>query len=261
MTDLHFIRLTLHLDELGRWAAGRDRGWAGRGVRQTFDEGRALHHLLAETFGQGVLQPFRLFPMAGGERGSLYAYATADAAALTETARACAMPEIEAVVDLDRIQGKPMPGHWTAGRRFGFDVRVRPVRRISRPLPRADGDAFAPGAELDAFLVEALRRFPEGARDEAMLRAGRSREAVYADWLAEQIGAAAQLEAGTRLAGFERRRLARTGRAPEGPDAILHGTLVITDPEAFTALLARGLGRHRAYGYGMLLLRPPGRDG
>ena len=36
----------------------------------------------------------------------------------------------------------------------------------------------------------------------------------------------------------------------------MRGILTITDAAAFSNLLARGVGRHRAYGYGMLLLRP-----
>ena len=36
----------------------------------------------------------------------------------------------------------------------------------------------------------------------------------------------------------------------------MQGILTVTDSAAFAALLARGVGRHRAYGYGMLLLRP-----
>ena len=39
----------------------------------------------------------------------------------------------------------------------------------------------------------------------------------------------------------------------------MRGVLTITDPDAFAQLLARGVGRHRSYGYGMLLLRPPGK--
>ena len=39
----------------------------------------------------------------------------------------------------------------------------------------------------------------------------------------------------------------------------MSGALTITDGEKFAQLLARGIGRHRAYGYGMLLLRPPGK--
>jgi CRISPR system Cascade subunit CasE len=35
-----------------------------------------------------------------------------------------------------------------------------------------------------------------------------------------------------------------------------HGELVIKNPELFAERLAKGVGRHAAYGYGMLLLRP-----
>ena len=38
---------------------------------------------------------------------------------------------------------------------------------------------------------------------------------------------------------------------------MVHGALTVIDPDAFAALLARGVGRHRAYG--MILLRPPNR--
>ena len=48
----------------------------------------------------------------------------------------------------------------------------------------------------------------------------------------------------------------RHARYSEGPDAVMRGVLTITDPDAFSSLLASGIGRHRAYGYGMLLLRP-----
>jgi CRISPR system Cascade subunit CasE len=40
------------------------------------------------------------------------------------------------------------------------------------------------------------------------------------------------------------------------PQALVKGVLNIADSDAFNRLLARGIGRHRAFGYGMLLLRP-----
>ena len=39
----------------------------------------------------------------------------------------------------------------------------------------------------------------------------------------------------------------------------MRGNLIVSDPAAFAQLLTRGIGRHRAYGFGMLLLRPPGK--
>ena len=90
-----------------------------------------------------------------------------------------------------------------------------------------------------------------------MITAERTREAVYRDWLAVRLGSAATLDpATTTLQRFERSRVARLGGAPEGPDATFQGELEVGDPDAFVQLLANGVGRHKAYGYGMLMLRP-----
>ena len=43
---------------------------------------------------------------------------------------------------------------------------------------------------------------------------------------------------------------------PTLPEVIAGSTLIITDPTAFRVALARGIGRHRAFGFGMLLLKP-----
>jgi CRISPR system Cascade subunit CasE len=53
-----------------------------------------------------------------------------------------------------------------------------------------------------------------------------------------------------------RRDKSRRLRSVEGPDASFSGVLVVEDPEKFAGLLAHGVGRHAAFGYGMLLLRP-----
>jgi CRISPR system Cascade subunit CasE len=41
-----------------------------------------------------------------------------------------------------------------------------------------------------------------------------------------------------------------------GPDAVFKGEIQVTDGEAFARLVTRGVGRHRAFGFGMLLLKP-----
>jgi CRISPR system Cascade subunit CasE len=134
---------------------------------------------------------------------------------------------------------------------LGFETRIRPVRRLIKPCGK-----FPKGAEIDAFLVEGLRRFPDGPPDEETERL--RREKVYEQWLSERLGGAADLEA-ARLSSFVRHRAARNGRAIEGPDAVVQGDLVIRDPALFAQRLAKGVGRHTAYGFGMLLIRPPGR--
>ncbi len=266
MSTLYLIHLPVSLPALARWAATRNYGWTTRRGRDgkerdaSFDEGYALHHLLVETFGAGALHPFRLFVAPRSKQGNIYAYSHSDGTILLETAHACALPEVAGILDLAQLRSKEMLDSWRPGRRLGFETRVRPVRRLMKPLPHSGGGAFANEAEVDVFLIEALRRFAEGtSAEENMLQEGRSRERVYTDWLAERLAGAATLEPGVKLAHFLRRRAARKGFAPEGPDANLQGNLIVQDPIRFQELLTKGIGRHKAYGYGMLLLRPPGR--
>lgn len=266
MSTFHLVRLPVSLPALARWAASRNYGWTtrrdrkGREFDAAFDEGRAIHHLLVETFGPGILQPFRLFVEPRRHQGNIYAYSQADGPMLRGTARACALPEVTGILDLSQLESKAMPDEWRAGRRIGFEIRVKPISRLMKPLPDSDGGTFAKGAEMDVFLLEALRRFPKSTlAEESMLRAGRSRRCVYSDWLAARLNGAATLAEGTILSHFLRRRVARKGAAPEGPDATLQGNLIVADPLRFKEVLEQGVGRHKAYGYGMMLLRPPGR--
>lgn len=252
---LQLVRLPVDLAALARVAG--ERGWT-RGRRQHFDEGATLHHLLGETFGAAALQPFRLTVAPRQRHGRVYAYTTQAPAELTETAEIAATPEVIAALSPTDLQAKPMPSEWHAGRRVGFDVRLRPTVRLSSAIPAPDtpsdrrAQGFSKGAEVDAYLAEALRH--PGQDD--MASSGRSREQVYVDWLAQRLGTVATLEV-ARLAAFRRSVAARGGKAQEAPDIVMHGTVTINEPKRFKGLLTNGIGRHRAYGYGMLLLRPP----
>lgn len=252
---LYLVRLPVNIPALYKWAADRS---LIPGDGSEFDDGRALHHLLTESFGQGCLQPFRLMVATGGKQGSLYAYCQHDPAALRAEAEVVAPPEHLDVIDLDGLSGKPMPAVWQAGRRLGFELRVRPVRRLLKPVGHTGQKSFHKGDELDAFLLACLRNSPDGEPGQP---AGKiEREQVYRDWLAERLAGAANVT-GVRMTSFQRHIAWRKGQGGkmarlEGPDAILQGDLEITDPDAFRLTLQKGVGRHRAYGFGMLLLRP-----
>lgn len=247
--SLFLLRVPVNLPALARLAA--TRGWV---QSDGFDEGRALHHLLAETFGKGITQPFRLLVPPRKNNGNLYAYTPADLTTLQNTAQTIALPENLSVLDLGQMAAKPMPTNWTTGQRLGFDLHTRPVRRLNAAL-----GSFAKGAEIDAFLAEVLHRHPDKPPESQEA----TREAVYLDWLGERLAGVATLDLSvTSMARFRRSRVARGGprsKGSEGPEATIHGTLQITDPQRFAALLTRGVGRHRAYGFGMLLLRAPGK--
>lgn len=216
------------------------------------DEGRMLHHALGETFGHGVVQPFRMLPGRRGSRhATLYAYASSGEHELRRTAQETAPPEMTTLFSLPSLQVKTMPDSWTVGRRLAFDLRVRPVRRLGTPLP-AEPKPYRKGAEVDAFVVHCKRAGNNvGGRDALMLR-----ETVYRDWLQERVAGATIDAAHTRMVRFDRSPSVRGSCSAYSPDATFHGELTITDAAAFQQALARGVGRHGAYGFGMLLLRP-----
>lgn len=251
----HLIHALVDMRNLNRWAGGR--GLVRHG---SFDRDFAFHILLSALFGKGTLQPFRLFGTERQRNATLYAYSSNDAGQLQNLAALVATPDCLEVLGLDTMRSKPMPSIFAKGLRLGFDLRVRPIRRLREDLknPRS-GKTVSKGSEVDVYWLDALRRSPDGwrglAKDDSGL--GRTREAVYGDWLSDRFAGAAEIE-DCQLAGLRRTRTVRgDGLGPEGPDARLHGILVVRDCGAFARILRGGVGRHRAYGYGMLLLRPP----
>lgn len=243
---LQMVRARIDAREFRRWM----------GEKRLRDPDHAMHCLLAESFGDLAPKPFRLILPRGGPTGVFYGYGRSDADALREVADIYADPLQSRVIPVSEIDSKTMPSAWWVGQRLGFEVRLRPVVR------RAREDADHRHREMDAFQAEADRH-PKG-------RMPLSREQVYADWLSDRFtipfpegsvrrrGASLDLTH-TRLVSFQRTRAYRKAgdtRYSEGPDALMRGILTITDSEAFAALLAKGVGRHRAYGFGMLLLRP-----
>jgi len=233
--------------------------WAARhGLLPTTqgDLGYALHGLLRAAFGDAAPQPFFY---DNAERG-LLAYTRLGP---DEMMRNVALADPDAAETLGLCTSandggyrlRPFPSKWQVGHMLHFTVRVRPVVRDNKS-----------GKECDAFLAAAKR-----APDIVL-----HRESVYRQWLHDQL---AVRENGKREpwqgaidivdASLTRFRLlqvlrqtqreeseARNKRAVGGPDAVLSGRLRIIDPLAFSYLLARGVGRHRAFGFGMLLLQP-----
>ena len=242
------VVVPLDMRAFNRWAA--ERGFVRSG---TFDEGFALHVLLSAMFGKAVLQPFRLFSSPRRPSASLYAYSDQGDAALAGTAATVGPADCLRVLDTRRIRSKLMPTALGPGQRLGFDIRVRPVPRLTADLDRSNGTVLRKGSEVDAFVID-----PTRASIDPGERSAPHREAVYARWLAERLEGAAVVDpADCRLASFRRTRTVRgDGPGPEGPDAVLHGDLTVSDPDRFMERLQRGVGRHKAYGYGMLLLRP-----
>ena len=235
--DFHLIQLQPNLKRLLPWAQRQglipDKGQG--------DLGYAFHAALRAAFADLAPQPFSFRSGKG-----LLAYTTH--AEPMRLAVAMANPEVADMLGLDvtpqspGLRIRPFPTSWKLGHLLSFEVRVRPVVRKD-------------DKELDAFL-SAAQRMPD-----AVL----SREAVYAEWLKRQFEGVADLHE-IRMTEFSlstvvRRAApqgegARSKRPVQGPDAVFTGVLQVRNSAAFASLVARGIGRHRAFGFGMLLLKP-----
>lgn len=237
--------------------------------RKDEDLGYAAHAWLTALFGQEAPKPFRLlqdrrnlrpprllaFSRLGGrqlaERAETWAEQAAEAKRAEHGPESAEYDKARKSVGVaaqarlicplrDDIPSKAMPERWRAGRRLGFELLACPVSRLGKN-------------EDDVY------RRHRRERDE-LGEAPDSRAEVYRAWLARQLGGAATL-LDCRLDGFRNARLLRkaagNGRRDFlAPQALLGGVLRVEDGAAFTGLLARGVGRHRAFGFGMLLPRP-----
>lgn len=228
------VQLAPDLAQLTRWAMAQGLLPA----RGEADIGYTLHAALAAAFGELAPKPFTL---TSGRVTRLLGYTPHAGAALRDHAASFADPELHALLGVDGLADKTMPERFAAGQRLGFSVRARPTIRADR-----DGDRDRV-VERDAFLLS-----PPGS----------DRGHVYAEWLGRQLsaGGAEARQIGLdafQLTRVQRRRADRAFRQTLGPDATFSGVLTVLDPDMFDGLLTRGVGRHRAFGFGMLLLRPP----
>lgn len=240
---LHLVRLSVKTSHLYTKAK-----FLSLPIRQS-DLGYVVHCYLQSVFGGRGPKPFA-FEGGEGSWTRVLGYSRHGAEDLIDQARSFSDPLDYSACDWETFASKPMPERWNEGRELDFEVRVCPVVRRS-----AGRDGGRRGPEIDAFLHECSR----GGETDSL-----DRERVYLNWLSREFGR----EGAARLltASVERFQLARLLRRSAGdgrkamtidrPDVLVSGRLQVQSPEGFTLLLARGPGRHRAFGFGMLLLRP-----
>lgn len=233
MTELHLVRLRVDPSALMRFA--REHGLLDQ-VDDGF--GYVLHAWLAAMFGNDAPRPFRHFE----SRAELLGYTRLPAPELVRSAQSFASPLAWAAMQPETLTTKPMPTEWLPGRRLHVEVLACPVTRKE-------------GREKDIYL-----RSLDHLGDQSP-----SRGEVYLEWFRRQWKGAVRFEH-SELAGLSRRQLLRRGRAEGGgrrlraierSQALFHAVVQVSDGQIFGRLLARGIGRHRAFGFGMPLLSPP----
>ena len=244
MTGLHLVSIAMDARAFDAFAisTGNDDD----------DRGYATHLALRQRFGSAGPQPFRLMA-EDPSRLHVLGYTSEPQALLDMAALPATDPLLDAVFATPpRI--KLMPETWTVGSRYAFEVKVRPIVRYgNRTLERRRAEGKHPARERDAFLA-AIEGLPDAA--------GIVRSEVYTSWLTDRFKSIAPISS-TEISTM---RQVRTRRSPHGSgkhsmidgyEAIFKGELTIASAEEFVTLLHRGVGRHSAFGYGMLLLRPP----
>lgn len=255
MSDqIHLVRAVLDPRGLDRFVGGV--GGPGRGV----ELGYAVHAYYAALFDCGAAASVRMAPKpfhandSGGGGITVLGYSRGSADTLRDRAERFADPAAwaAAVCRVQDIVSKPMPERFPDGLEVAFEVRAAPTRRV-----KGRGPSPRDRAEVDAFLAATWQVAPDVPVD---------REAVYRAWLEGELGrdGAAALVS-VEIAGFRWASVIRRthGDGPTKrhesvrPDVTFRGVLKVRKPEAFSTLLARGVGRHRAFGFGMLLLAPP----
>jgi len=241
---LYMFQLDLRIDSLVQLGART------RLPLRDLDTGYLVHCALRALFGELAPQPFALTDRSGKQQRVL-AYGVGSPDRLREHADSFAEPGVHSACAWDRFAGKLMPATWHEGRRLAFSLRACPVVRMA-----SAGAHHAKGAEVDAFLA---RCWAAGDPSTPV-----DRNAVYTEWLANALERAGGVRlCSATIDGFKLTRMLRRtqgeerrGAKVERPDVVFHGEGEGTDAAGCGRLLRRGGGRHRAFGFGMLLLRP-----
>lgn len=234
MTNLVQIPVSMH--DLARWSAQR-----GMSANKRPDIRASLHHLLDETFGQSVMKPYRIYKNPKDpSRSSIYGYSKKTRNDLVQMSNMIACPNALEVINVEDIRAKAMPANWKSGAILGFDVCTVPVRRRK-----------GSGKEIDVHVLD-LQRL-QGAPDSEKPTQAES----YLNWLQEKFGDAAEVIADTVAYRSTPVATKRKKTQVKVPETTFMGNMKIKDPDAFAQMLENGIGRHKSYGYGMVMLRGP----
>lgn len=229
------------------------RSW-GRKI-DDLDEGYVVHCIMRKIWQSNAPSPFTL--RGRGRIIEAWGYSRADQRMLQENLKVTAdVSAARAILEYGReITSKQMPILRT-GRRIGFHLRACPVARISK---EKIGNEAGKDVEVDAFLAKC-----RAVGKEISL----SREVVYLDWLRTHLSDTSKTGVNlvrVTLASMCRERLFRRTQGAERkvhrierPDVRFEGDLIIKDGACFLDFLGRGVGRHRAFGFGAMMIVPQG---
>ena len=257
MSDVADYPETLHMVQM--WLDTRRMTELARALSlplHSLDTNYMVHCALGKLFQEHAPKPFSVEgDMTDATRFiRVLGYSQMPKSGLQEMARAFAEPMAYEICDFDRFAAKPMPEVFPTGVRLAFELRACPVVRKSSAGSNGKY-SWSKGQEVDAF----LSRVWEVGDKEVTL----DREKVYQKWLGQQFNRRGGVEPITiEMTRFSLEKMIRRShgknRKPRPitrPDVTFCGRLEVTDGASFMELLKNGIGRHRAFGFGMLKVR------
>jgi len=199
------------------------------------DRGYLAHLALVECLGTHAPRPYRVLSVSP-RSVVILGYSDLPAPALIERGAGRLQPGDVHTRSLDT-------NAWATGQRLRFDLLTLPVKR------KNGKDKYRTRAEVDVWID----------RDNL----AEDRPTVYTRWLADRLA----IQGGAELVGrpevtWRMVELVRSTHKQDRPWRMMQrtaasftGVLRVRDADAFAALVRGGVGRARAFGYGMTLIR------
>lgn len=250
--SLNMICLDLNLRALSIWGHQRRLG---------DDPGYLVHAATRKIFGELGPQPF----LVQSEQSRVLGYTPADEAFLRQCLENFRSDEgsdslLPAVFNLPEICSRVMPEQWSKGSRYRFSVYCRPTIRRGK----VESDVWL---MKNYFACEEAKKngtFDGTIHEFRQLHKGEIEE-TYRQWLQRRFAPAAELRnvviTGSRSSYLTTRSAKDHRGAPTHserrsyPETMFVGELCVTESQAFERLVRHGVGRHCAFGFGMLLLK------
>ena len=202
------------------------------------DGDRAAHALIYRTFGKDdVPRAFIVNEDAGyrKQKATLLAYTGYDADQLQEIARRNQDLSTAGVMSPLTFRTNELPERWREGTAVAIEVRLVPTYRSQSSKTEYDVHRRHDAADTP--------------------------QETYCRWATELLTRKAGVEPAehtVHVTKYRRREVQRQWgqRTMTMPDVTVRASCILRDTETWEKALRLGVGRHKSFGYGMLLVRP-----
>lgn len=214
--------------------------------RLPVDIGYLIHCALKELFNERAPSPFEIM---GTEEGvtEVLAYSDCSHIELLDSIRPDSPEGLKSAIRKGNFSSRRMPLVFPRGKLFSYRIRICPVIRKAR------GSGKRAGSEVDVFLAEAER---------IGVKEGLDRYEIYRKWFeSKMVGKKCVDIHSVRISEMKLDKMLRRGRERQAqtlvrPNVVFQGIGKVAEPDSFRDLVRNGFGRHKAFGFGMLLLKP-----